>query len=509
MAMKFFRPLTALLPLALLAPACTGAPAGTASPYPKKIVAMPEGSESGPPLFNQNDTESESYLQMPKIALAYDETLVQVLTTNLDADEANEQVIVAKTAGREDAPLKLIVADYDGAQGRYVRSWETAIGALDERTIRVAAKDIIGNHTFQIIASGMTRDNRASLSAFRIVSQASGRLAYAPIFQLESEVSVEVEESDRGVGYSEGYSMGASFPIIVFSRDPASTDVSSIVRDTYGYSWSTLTYVLQRHETIQVEKAATEKLAGLLQSSSPELLTNYIQGIWYKSDEGGKNDEKILAINTEAGEIAFYSKDVQEVYNWKYSRRSLYNTLHIYTESELLKAVQPNITATLDSPTELTISITEYSTMEQWLNEQWGGTYVKLNQAQAAARELSAGVQAGRPSSFLQGEYVSPTGVHLTFADPAFTWKEGGQTETGGYSVSPFKDGETAVYLLSLKFMADQGLVIKDKFFTVDFTPEPKNGSPAQAFTLKPVQTTVYGIVTLKDQPLSFARQSR
>ena len=507
--MSFPRPLVIPLALLLAGSACTDRAADTSSIYPKKIVAAPEGGGSAPPAFTLSDAESDSSLQTPKIDLTYDERVVQVLTANLDADDANEQVIVVKSAGGDAssgtaASLKLIVADFDNALNGYVRSWETSLGALDERTVRTAAKDVIGNHTLQIVVSGMTKSNQADLSVWKIVSQASGRLSYAPIFTQESDLSVEIAESDRGVGYSEGYSNGASFPIVVFSRVPGSTDVSSIIRDTYRYSFPAQIYVLDRHETVKVEKAVTDRLAALLKSGSPDLLKRYLEGIWYKDDGEGKSDQKILTINTETGEIALYSKNAQEVYNWKYSRRSLFNTLHVYTESALLKSVQPNFTLVLNSPDELSVEITEYSMAEQALNEEWGGKYVRHKEPAAA--------DGGKPqavSTLLRGEYVSQTGVRVTFAYPSFTWREGSVSEKGGFCVTPIENDGTAKYLLSLKVVADEGLTVTDKFFTLDFTPPPPGTDPADAFTLKPAQTSVYGVLTLKGQPLSFTRQTQ
>jgi hypothetical protein len=494
----------------MLMTACSGNTIGTPSGFPRKIIPMPEGGGSTQPLFNQNDTESESYLQMPKIALGFDEKLVQVLTTNLDADEANEQVIVAKGADREGAPLKIIIADYENAQNGYVRSWESGIGALDEKTIRLAAKDVIGNHTIQIITTGMNRTNQASLSAFKITSPPGARLTYVPIFQLDAEVSVEIEESDRGVGYSEGYSFGASFPIVVFRNDPAAADTSSIIRDTYEYAPALQRYTLQRHETIKVEKAATEQLAGLLQNSSPDLLKKYVQGIWYKADESGKNDEKVMAINPDTGEIAFYNQNSQEVYTWKYSRRSLYNTLHIYAESALLKSVQPNITVVLNSPAELSIEITDYSAMEQWLNVQWGGAWVKRSRTEMTAVRQAESGPAQNALLPAAGEYLSQNGVRLTLASPTFFWQEGSHRETGGYSIFMFDSRGKKQYVLSLKTMTEQGLNAIDRFFTMELKgPALKEGAPLQSFTLRPAQTTVYGIVNLKGQPLSFTRQAR
>ena len=77
--------------LVLLCFSCADGPAGPDGPYPRKIVPQPEGVSSSQPLTGQTDSESESYLQMPKVALFPYEKLIQVLTTNLDQDEANEQ----------------------------------------------------------------------------------------------------------------------------------------------------------------------------------------------------------------------------------------------------------------------------------------------------------------------------------------------------------------------------------------------------------------------------------
>jgi hypothetical protein len=266
--------------------------------------------------------------------------------------------------------------------------------------------------------------------------------------------------------------------------------------------------VLQKTEHVKTDAAAASQLSNLLQNSTPELLKKYIKGIWYKADEMGKSDEKILAFDPESEDVSFYSGDVQEVYNWKYSRRSLFNTLQIYTESALLKSVQPNITVVLHSPTELTIAVTEYSTMEQWLNEQWGGTYVKLDKKATEGREQAVAGAPRLAGPFFEGEYLSPEGASINFSYPRFSWRNGEKPQEGGFAVVEFLYGDTTQYLLELKVIEDQGLVVTDLFFIIETSDVPKADVPLSSFTLKPARTGVYGIVDMKGQPLQFTRKA-
>jgi hypothetical protein len=503
--------LTPALPLLVVficAVSCTSDPSGDAA-FPKKIVAMPENGVSTLPLTGQGDSEGESYLQLPKIALVPGEKLVQVLTTNLDPDEANEQVVITKRSDGATAPLRMIIADFENAERGYVRRFQTDLGATDDRTVRIDISDIIGNNTLQIVVSGMNAATQATLDAFRPVPSGGGRLIYQPFCRLASEGTIEIDESDSA-GYSGGHRYGTSFPIIIYHSDPSSNVASALVKETFTYNYGVQAYTLRKSEHIQTEISAASRLTSLLQNSTPELLKKYIKGIWYKADELGKSDEKICAFDPEGENVAFYTRDVQEVYQWKYSRRSLFNTLQIYTESALLKSVQPNITVILHSPDELSIAVTEYSTMEQWLNEQWGGRYVKLDPAAMAAREGSA-ARAGRLSTpFFEGEYVSAEGTRINFTYPRFAWQngDGGRPREGGFAVVEFPSHDATTYLLEMKVIEEQGLSITDLFYIIETSDVLKDGAPLSSFTLKPAHTSVYGVVDAKGPPLHFTRKA-
>jgi hypothetical protein len=482
--------------LILCAAACVPGASGPGDGFPKKIVAALDG---GPalPVTAAGETDGESYRELPKIALYPDEKLVQVLTTNLDVDEADEQVIIVRQVMIA-APLKLIIADTGSGGGGWERSYDTELDATDERTVRIHVADILGSNTLQIIVSGMDAADHATLDAFRIISAPGARLAYFPVCRFVSEGTIEIDESGSS-GNSGEFRRGTSFPIIVYHGDPESPVANAVIRETYAYHYGAQAYVLQSRENVAAPQA-DDSLTAVLRNSTPESLKNFIKGIWHKTDEAVRTDEKILSFDPESEDISFFASDVQEVYKWKYSRRSLYNTLQIYTESALLKSVQPNITVVLISPNELSVAVTEYSTMEQWLNEQWGGTYTRLPEGRP-------GAAAEQATPLFEGEYVSPEAAVLDFSTPHFSWQDGKTKNEGGFTVMEFRHRESLDYVLSLKIIEGQGLIITDRFFIIKTKDVLKANVPLSSFTLLPARTSVYGIVDAKGQPLHFTRR--
>jgi hypothetical protein len=486
--------------------ACADDEGGTAGKFPKKIIPMIEGEHSSSLPGNAAEIDLESYTEQLEIALRPEESLIQVLNTNLDVDTADEQIIVVKDTKREDAPVKIVVADFDFNRNRYIRSWETTLGAVNERTFRLEVKDIVGDHSLQIVASGVNKNGAATLDIFKPLSTTGARLSYIAIFKLESLGNIEIIETERDGAYTSAGRNGASFQIVAYTGNSESEYYTDVIRDTYAYSAGDGKYRLQHSEKIQAEKAGEAQLAALYQSSSPEPFKNFIKGIWYKADETGKGVDKILAFDPENEDIAFYSNGVEEAYKWKFSRRSLYNTLYIYAENALLKSVQPNITVSLHALNELSIAVTEYSTMEQWLNEQWGGKYVRLNKTQNLAREQAGEAPVAISKLLLEGSYTSPNAISLFFKYPAFGWTEGEKLLEGGFAVLEFHNDGSTEYVLSLKIIEEQGLKITDLFYTIDFQETLDPFTPLSAFTLTPAQTTAYGMRESKGQPIVFTR---
>lgn len=503
--LKYRRMPILILMLCLLANCVPqGSPSG--APFPHRIVAMVEGERPAFSLENANGNELEGVSQKPFIALQYGERLVQVLTTNLDTDEPAEQVIIVGNTRHEASPLLLYIADKNSSLDRYEKAWETELAAVNERTIRIDIIDLIGAQSLQIVVSGMNAAGAVTLDVFRPLSP-YGMLSYMPVFRLESEGSIEIVNTDESAGYSGGHRYGASFPIIAYRSNPETEFYSDVIRDTYQYNDASARYELIKTEKIQAESIGESQLDTLFQSTSPEPFKAFIKGLWRKVEEEESGDEKIFAFDPENGEITFYTKGIQEVYRLKFSRRSLYNALTMYTENELLRSIQPNVTAALLSPDELTVAITEYSTMEQWLNDQWGGQYRRLDQSQIQEKQRLGEAVTVFQEPYLQGDYVTANGVMVSFASPAIRWQDGAETRAGGFSIARVPDGESRSDLLMIKFIEEQGLKTTDLFYLIETAGIPAASSSVDSFTLKPAAPGVFSIQRLKAEPLSFSRK--
>ena len=72
-----------------------------------------------------------------------------------------KQVIAVKRLADVGSPVRLIVVDADPSRGTYYfPSWETDTSATDTRVFSLSARDIIGDHSLQIVANGMDEAGR-------------------------------------------------------------------------------------------------------------------------------------------------------------------------------------------------------------------------------------------------------------------------------------------------------------------------------------------------------------
>lgn len=149
----------------------------------------------------------------PRIAIDPQDTVLQVLNVNLDQDPDEEQLIAVKKLAAVGSPVRLLVVDADPARGTYYyQSWETETDATDGRVFSLSARDIIGDHTLQIVASGMNDAGKLTLDVYRLLPPAQGKgLVYRPVLQVVAD-EVNVEEGERPDSYATDLKPEPAFP---------------------------------------------------------------------------------------------------------------------------------------------------------------------------------------------------------------------------------------------------------------------------------------------------------
>ncbi len=60
----------------------------------------------------------------PKITINPNDSIINIIDTNLDLDSHDEQILIVKNNSVNDSPLRILVADFDDVLDSYSLSWE-------------------------------------------------------------------------------------------------------------------------------------------------------------------------------------------------------------------------------------------------------------------------------------------------------------------------------------------------------------------------------------------------
>ncbi|MBN1524365.1 MAG: pallilysin-related adhesin [Spirochaetales bacterium] len=494
--------------LALLSSFFTCSESGSAAiEYPVKIVMHSNEDQSHlAPLADSTDDDSERLRQRPDITLNANETVIQVQNINLDNDSHEEQVIALKDLSDPNSSIRIVIADFDNSRNSYTRSWETDTHAVNLRTFRLNLQDINGDRTLEIVASGINSANDVTLDIYQIVSLYSERLMYFPICQLSSDGTIDLIDnstSDEYEYYTAAPSSGKSVPIVLFRINPETDEYTDTIKETYAYSYGIGRYELVSRNKITQKEVGESQLQVLFQSNSDELFADYIRGIWFRVDEQGAILPEIVSFDPIQKEIVFFSKNVEEIYHWKYSRRSLYNILTIYSENAMLQSIKPNFTISISSLSQLSVVITDNRAGEQWIHDQWGGKYIRSSElTEKLENKLQPPKMMGTPT-ILNGDYSNEENGILSFSYPHFIWKKNNTVKQGGYAILSMPSSEESnATVLALKSIEDNGLAIEDSVYMLEYNET----ATEMTITLKPATTNVYRIRESSGAPLIFTR---
>ncbi|HEB11497.1 MAG TPA: pallilysin-related adhesin [Spirochaetales bacterium] len=436
-------------------------------------------------------TENGSIIAIQaKIPLDPDEQLIEAININLDLDSHDEQILIIKKKGEATEPIKIAVVDFDTIRSRYLRSWESLTNATNIRTFNITLKDVVGDHSLEIICRGINSMGRLSLDVFRKTPSPSGMgLYFAPICQIVADGSIEIEEIERSEGYQLGQKNGPSFPIFAYVKDIESENILDLVKYSYYWQYKKNKYILTSKEKIPGEAVEEKQLAELFESNSVESFEEYLAGPWYLSGRENGQGEELILFNLAERSISIFSGDVQEIYIWKDSLRYLTNRLLIYTENESINTLKKRID--VQAKTINTIEIIIRGS-ELW--DSFRGSYVKLSEEMQQSlldKRLSA---AAKGDIRLSGLYRSPAGVELIFAPPRFTWLEKESEYSGGFTV--FNIGENILYLKGLN---PKGLTTGDKIFVFDYSEKREDNRLIKTLLLVPAVLTVHGVEKISD----------
>ncbi len=492
---QWFFPLIAALALSLLA--CEKKePPSYETILPSKWV-IPAGGQEGQ---NSPDTEEleqnsiASEILEPKVALDESENLLQVMNVNLDLDRNDEQIIIVRKYKPGAASgIGIIVADFDTVRNSYTRAWTGLTQATNIRTFSVSLKDVVGDHSIEIICTGMNENADQTLDVFRKTHPSSGiGLFYTNICSLVSDGTIEIEESERSLAYQMGQKNGSSFPIVTYARDPESNNIMDLVKTTYYWKYQENRYVKTQVLKIPGEKIEERQLKELFEAKE-EAFEKFLSGPWYRANKDApisvQSMGDIIFFDPKARLITFFTGDVQEIYNWESSHKTIYRGLYINGENYSIASIRRQIAVTVLSANSIQVTIQG--------SEEWDGEYKKLGQSIQSNLIRQKMLKIPVDSLRISGLYSNQEGTELYFNSPFFTMHEKGKEISGGYAIY-----QVNTDILELKIMSASGLVTETRTYRITYTEEKDKVRIVRRIILMPGRVGVKGFEPLKGEQL-------
>lgn len=436
----------------------------------------------------------------PRAPLQRGEELIRVVTTNIDLDGADEQILIFRDGPSTELPIKLGVIDYDSVRRTYFRTWEGETGATNARTLELSLVDVVGDHALELVARGINGRGDQTIDIFRKTpSPAQIGLSFAMILSVEVAGVIEIESADRPSSYVVGQRNGPSFPVVTFASDPQANNITDLIKTSYFWEYSAGRYVGTEPERIPGEQVEDTQLRELYASREPEGFEALVAGPWYRvlqARPGTPLDLRMEVIHFDVAErrVSLFSGDVQEIYIWNLSRRTLCCSLQIRAHNESIPSIEKKITVTARSLRELHVTIEGVQR-----SDRIEASYERLDDELQAQLVNTEDLQASPSGLQLGGLYRDANGDTILFEAPSFTWSGSDRNETGGYAIHQI--GEP---VLVMRVLSRSGLTIAHRSFILRYDEQLSGDRLVRSILLQPASLTVDGPVARTDPARRF-----
>lgn len=453
---------------------------------------------------SQSDNEKLAQNISNKIPPEQNETFLNIYSLNLDNDDPDEQIITAKKQDDKNESIYIIIVDYSESVQKWIRLWEGPTIATKIKTFTLQAKDIIGDHSLDLLCYGMNNKNEQTLTVFwRSPNFTDATVTYKTIFQYVAD-SLRVEDIQQSEGYQLAQTNGIPSPILAYSKDEASLNYLDQIETTFEWNFRTQLFEKTKTKSVPGSVIKDQKLQELL-TGDGSAFSEYLDGLWFLESMGSPGTEtaKIFMFDQYTNTIIFSTNDNQEVFSIENSHPTRVG-LYISARNQSVKSLDRYINVELTGTDRITIFFTENLKIRVSQETAWNGTYKKITQGMQATIKTKEKTSMIKDIK-LTGTFKTDEGLKITFNEPYFTQEEAsGKQSTGGYAF--FTVGDKNV--LELKYLKENGLTLANYTYISTYSEYKEGRIRVQTLTLTPAMSTVKGIVPTDGQKLVFEQKN-
>lgn len=392
-----------------------------------KVVTPVVNSGEEDKLQDRHDYEDSA--QTSFIRLSHNETLLNVVGMDIDADGYDDQINIVKTS--TSPYVQLIFALYNPEKSEYERAARIETNITQSRTFVCTSLDVIGNHTNAILYQGSAENGHQVLKIYTCKKTRKGNFELELIGDFDTDGTAFIQQTDRDESYSLSQAKGESFPVWVYSSDPNSAGTDQIQTE-YVYSEKEKKYLASRIIRVTGSRLAAKELERI-QDGTVETFSKFLDGLWYKVDNSAGGIRYVFFDNT-AGEVVFEYQDSEEVYLWN-NRRIRRNGMYFSSVNQSIENLQRRCDISLLGIDEIRLRIQDDVRMIISESNLWDGNYKKMSMSSVTAKaekvknsEIFEDLRKGPAWTGSDGSYI-------VFSKNTFTRQNGSESEFGQYNL--------------------------------------------------------------------------
>lgn len=401
-------------------------------------------------------------LMSPKIALGSDEQLVSIITQDIYGDQMDEQIIAVRNPDQADSQVYLILVEYDEYTNGYHRMEKVATSITRPRTFSMFTRDLLGDRSTCVIASGMNSTGEQVMAIFRLRRSIPGTVLaevnMQRILSLVTDGSITIQETERSQAYLQGYTAGIPFNISTYSRDSESANVLDQIETIY--SWEAGSGRYERSGTARIAGAQIEqKMLHEILDGTAEKFEQFLDGMWTRLDRDGSSNalaSESLYFDLQRRELTFQTGNNQEVYTWQNPIPMRYG-LYMTCRNMSIPTLRRLINIELSSMDTIRIRVREDIRIKLGFGGQWESLYQKSSTDKGSQGSVNGSLSYELGGEYRNGEIslVMYPDMRYVYRSPSFS-REGvfSQFSAGSSTLVEFRpaieeNGERGTYTVS------------------------------------------------------------
>ena len=440
---------------------------GILSPLTEAQKAERQNSSSG------SIDEPDAMLPLADPGSNYD--IVALLDKNLDFEQSDEQVLVARPTDNTEAPLEIFIASTNPVRNQYEIVWKQPVSTRALTGITLRAEDLTGNGRDDLIVAGFDESGRHVTDVFS-VSKRGNLESFSAVFRLTVDGNIDIIVKDRFPAYYSGSAAGEPYDIVVQKKDVDSANPMDLIETTWNWDPSSFLYRLGPSRSVKAEKILEDRIMKVY-AGNVESYESYLTGAWYR-ETGNASYDDILFFNPATREITFYDGSIQEIYTWGASHRTTAKRLYTRVNNAIIPSMFDTVTVSAES----------WDRIELWRNAQtWNGVYRRLGPGLQDVLDEKSNLPSLLERLPLTGVWRSPGDTEIVFDLPGITLSDAGKLRNG--TAALFTIGGRTV--LQIQFMKKNGAFEETVNWIAEYSEDRDETRIIRSLTLSPAILSV------------------